>query len=110
MNVTNPAPGAVIGEIQEDTPESIAAKFKAARSAQPAWAAVPLPERIGRMHRFRDRLVEQKEKLARVLTAEVGKPIRQSWAELDAMPERFDFFLEMGAGVMRDETVLADRA
>ena len=110
MNVTNPATGAVIGEIPEDTAESIAAKFKAARAAQPAWAAVPLPERIGRLHRFRDGLVEQKEKLARVLTAETGKPIRQSWAELDAMPERIDYFLEMVAGVMRDETVHADRA
>jgi acyl-CoA reductase-like NAD-dependent aldehyde dehydrogenase len=110
MNVTNPATGAVIGEVPEDTPDSITEKFEAARAAQPGWAAVPLPERIARMHRFRERLVEQKETLARVLTAEVGKPIRQSWAELDAMPARIDYFLEMVPAVMRGETVHSDRA
>ena len=110
MNVTNPATGTVIGEIPEDTPESIAEKFQGARAAQPGWAAIPLQERIVRIHLFRDRLVEKKEDLARVLTAEVGKPIRQSWAELDAMPGRIDFFLESVGGVMKDETVHADRA
>jgi acyl-CoA reductase-like NAD-dependent aldehyde dehydrogenase len=110
MNVTNPATGTVIGEIPEDTAESIAAKFRAARAAQPGWAAVPIQERIVRVHRFRDLLIAKKEDLARVLTAEMGKPIRQSWAELDAMPERIDFFLERVGGVMQDETVHADRA
>jgi acyl-CoA reductase-like NAD-dependent aldehyde dehydrogenase len=110
MNVVNPATGKVIDEIGEDTPRTIAAKFEAARAAQAGWAAVPLEERIGRVRRFRDRLVGGKEDLARMLTAEVGKPIRQSWAELDAMPDRIDFFLENVGRVMEDETVHADRA
>ena len=108
MNVVNPATGKVIGEVGEDTPATIAAKFAAARAAQVAWAAVPLEERIGAVRRFRNRLIGQKEDLARTLTAEVGKPIRQSWAELDAMPARIDFFLENVGRVMEVETVHAD--
>ena len=110
MNVTNPANGLVIAEIAEDTPATIAAKFEAARAAQGRWAAVPLAERLEKVRRFRDGLVGCKEDLARRLTAEVGKPIRQSWAELDAMPARIDFFLENVGRVMEDETVHADRA
>jgi acyl-CoA reductase-like NAD-dependent aldehyde dehydrogenase len=109
MNVTNPATGKVIGEIALDTPETIAGKVEAMRVAQAGWAAVPLEERVGRLRRFRDRLVEREEELARTLTAEVGKPIRQSWAELDAMPARIDFFLENVGRVMQGETVHADR-
>ena len=108
MKVTNPATGKVIGEVAEDTPETIAARYAAARDAQPRWAAVALPERIAALRRFRDGLALRKEELARVLTAEVGKPIRQSWAELDAMPARIDFFLENVGPVMEDETVHAE--
>ena len=91
MDVTNPATGLVIAQIPEDTPATTASKFEAAQAAQAGWAAVPLVDRIGRLRRFRDRLVGAKEDLARTLTAEVGKPIRQSWAELDAMPDRIGF-------------------
>jgi acyl-CoA reductase-like NAD-dependent aldehyde dehydrogenase len=108
VNVTNPATGAVIGQVAEDAPETIAAKYAAARDAQPRWAAAPLPERVAALRRFRDGLVERKEELARILTAEVGKPIRQSWAELDAMPGRIDFFLENVGPVMEDATVHAE--
>jgi acyl-CoA reductase-like NAD-dependent aldehyde dehydrogenase len=108
MNVTNPATGKSIGEVPEDTPETMAAKHAAARDAQPRWAAVPLPQRIAALRRFRDGLVERKEELARTLTAEVGKPIRQSWAELDAMPGRIDFFLENVAALVEDTTVHAE--
>jgi acyl-CoA reductase-like NAD-dependent aldehyde dehydrogenase len=110
VNVTNPATGKVIDEVTEDTPETIAAKYAAARAAQAGWAALPLEKRIGRLRRFRDGLIARKEDLARTLTAEVGKPIRQSWAELDAMPERIDFFLGNVGQVMDDQTVHADRA
>jgi acyl-CoA reductase-like NAD-dependent aldehyde dehydrogenase len=110
MNVTNPATGRVIAEVPEDTPATIAARFQAARKAQPAWAAVPLPDRIGRLRGFRNGLLRRKEDLARRLTSEVGKPIRQSWAELDAMPARIDFFLDNVGRVMEGGTVHADRA
>jgi len=110
MNVTNPATGMVVAEVPEDTPATIAARFEAARAAQPGWAQVPLDERIGRLRRFRDGLLDRKEDLARRLTSEVGKPIRQSWAELDAMPARIDFFLDNVGQVMEGETVHADHA
>ena len=110
MNARNPATGKVIGEVPEDTPQTTAAKFEAAQAAQGQWAAVPLEERVARLRRFRDRLVARKEDLARTLTAEVGKPIRQSWAELDAMPARIDFFLENVGRVLEDDVVLRDGA
>jgi acyl-CoA reductase-like NAD-dependent aldehyde dehydrogenase len=46
--------------------------------------------------------------LARTLTLEVGKPIRQSRNELNGLLPRLDFFLAEAAGVLREEKVFAD--
>ena len=46
--------------------------------------------------------------LARTLTAEVGKPIRQSRNELNGLTGRIDFFLAETERALRDEKVFAD--
>ena len=46
LEVINPANGEAIAELATDSPETVAAKYAAARAAQPAWAAVPLEHRI----------------------------------------------------------------
>ena len=48
------------------------------------------------------------EALARTLTEEVGKPIRQSRNELNGLAGRLDFFLAESQRTLRGETVLAD--
>ena len=75
--IRNPATGATIAELQQDDAQSISTKYLAARAAQPAWAAQPLPNRIDVLRRFRDALTNDVERLAAVLTSETGKPIRQ---------------------------------
>ncbi len=83
----------------------MAAKAAAARAAQPRWAAVPLPERKATIERFRAAIVAERESLAATLTREVGKPIRQSRAELDGVLGRIDFFLAEIDGCLAPETV-----
>ena len=92
LKIHNPATGALIAEIPEATPESVAASAAAARAAQPAWAAAPLAQRVEVMQRFRAALETQAETLAATLTAEVGKPIRQSRNEINGLLARIDFF------------------
>ena len=102
MKVTNPATGAVIRELADDGPAEVARKHDRARRAQPDWAARSYDERAGAIRGFRDLLVRRRDDLARTLTSEMGKPITQSYNELDATPGRIDFFLEATAGVLRD--------
>ena len=92
LKIHNPATGALIAEVPEATPEIVAACAAAARAAQPAWAATPLAQRVEVMQRFRAALAVQVETLAATLTAEVGKPIRQSRNEINGLLERIDFF------------------
>jgi acyl-CoA reductase-like NAD-dependent aldehyde dehydrogenase len=93
LTVLNPATGVTIAELPADTPDSVAAKYRAALSAQASWAARPLDERLACIRRFRDGIVGALDKLAAILTSEVGKPIRQSRNELNGLLGRLDFFL-----------------
>ncbi|MEP6607159.1 MAG: aldehyde dehydrogenase family protein [Burkholderiaceae bacterium] len=94
LTVRNPATGSTIAELREDDSESIAAKYQAARAAQPAWAATPLATRAAVLVRFRDALVSDVERLSAILTSETGKPIRQARNEISGLPARIDFFLK----------------
>ena len=93
LNIRNPATGGAIAELPEDDAQSIAAKYRAARAAQPAWAATPLQARLDVLRRFRDALKSDVERLAAILTSETGKPIRQARNEINGLPGRVDFFL-----------------
>jgi acyl-CoA reductase-like NAD-dependent aldehyde dehydrogenase len=108
IQVINPAKGSVIDEIPQDTAAEVAAKFERARAAQREWARVPLEKRLEAIRKFRGLLVERAERLAQVLTAEVGKPITQSRNEVKGTLGRIDFFLENAARVLGDEKVFDD--
>src|SRR5690242_7678781 len=64
----------VVCEVQLAGPDGFAAACRAARAAQPGWAATPAPRR-GRAIQQIGRIVEaNKEPLARLVTREIGKP------------------------------------
>lgn len=106
MKIENPANGALVAELVEDTAATVAAAYQRARAAQPAWAATPLAERIACVARFRDLVAANKDSLALTLTREMGKPLKQALNELTALRGRIDFFLKHVAAVMAEESVL----
>ena len=108
LKISNPATGAPITEVAVDDAASVAAKMVRARAAQPRWAALPLAERQACIARFRAGVEAGIETLAATLTAEVGKPIRQSRNELNGLLGRIDFFLTEVERATAVETVFAD--
>ena len=100
LKIHNPATGALLAELPEASPELVAARAGAARAAQPAWAAKPLRERMEVLQRFRVAVAAEVESLAATLTAEVGKPIRQSRNEIKGLLPRIDFFLAQAEGAI----------
>jgi acyl-CoA reductase-like NAD-dependent aldehyde dehydrogenase len=105
MKIFNPASGESIADVPADSAMSVAARAAAARAAQPAWAAVPVAERLAIVQRFRAAVVRELDTLAATLTREVGKPITQSKNELNGLLPRLDFFLEQTEAAMREEHV-----
>ena len=105
LDIFNPATGGLIKTIAADDAASVAHKAAAARTAQPRWAALPLAERKACIARFRALLLERIESLAKTLTQEMGKPIRQSRNEINGLVARIDFFLDKVEGAIATETV-----
>ena len=105
LKIHNPATGALIAEVPEANADLVAERTRAARAAQPAWAARPLTERLQVMQRFRVALAAELESLASTLTKEVGKPIRQSRNEINGLLGRIDFFLTQAATTLAPQQV-----
>ena len=107
MKIQNPATGAVIASVTADSAKAVRAKYDRARAAQPRWAARSMAKRLAAIREFRAQVVKRIDPLARTLSEEVGKPIRQSRSELNALTGRLDFFLAESARALRDERVYA---
>ena len=105
LNIHNPATGALIAQLPADDAASVAAKAVAARTAQPAWAALPMADRVAVLQRFRAAVVAEIETLAKTMTEETGKPIGLSRNELNGLLPRIDFFVEEAESAVSDEHV-----
>jgi len=105
MQIINPATEEVITNIAEDTEQTIAKKFQLLKEGQALWSNVPLQKRIGCIARFYELLDEQKNELAAALTSEMGKPLQQSYNELNGARSRIKFFIDNSAKYLAEEWV-----
>ncbi|HEY4068172.1 MAG TPA: aldehyde dehydrogenase family protein [Burkholderiaceae bacterium] len=105
LKIHNPATGALIAEVPAAKADLINERTRAARAAQPAWAAEPVEARLQVMQRFRVAVAAEVETLAATMTAEVGKPIRQSRNEINGFLGRIDFFLAQAQATLAPQQV-----
>ena len=86
----------IVAEARLGDAETFLQACRAAKACQPSWAAVPAPVR-GRAIQQLGRLVESNlEALARMITREIGKPIKESRGEVQEVVDTCNFFLGEG--------------
>ena len=71
-----------------------------ARVGARTWRRVPLVERAAAVRRFRDNLARFQERLARLITREVGKPLWESRQEVQAAVRALDQYLDEGLALL----------
>jgi succinate-semialdehyde dehydrogenase / glutarate-semialdehyde dehydrogenase len=81
-DVTDPATGAVIGQIAEADETDVRDAITAAQEAFPVWAALTAQQRGRILRRWYDLIVENADDLAMILTAEQGKPLSEARGEI----------------------------
>jgi len=92
----------VLGELPLSSREEAADAIAAAAAAQPAWADTPPPERgrvIARVHRL---MGERAEELARALTREEGKILREARGEVQKSLNVLEFVAGEGLRLSGD--------
>jgi succinate-semialdehyde dehydrogenase / glutarate-semialdehyde dehydrogenase len=82
FDVKNPHSGDVLHQVGRCNGDDVARAIASARAAQPAWAALSVIERAQVMRRIHQVFLERAEPIARMITAEIGKPITDSREEV----------------------------
>jgi acyl-CoA reductase-like NAD-dependent aldehyde dehydrogenase len=99
----NPADGTQIGEYDEFTTEQLETALASAQSAFVAWRIRPIAERTGLLKALAATLRSRKAELARLASLEMGKPIKESEAEVEKSASFCEYYAE------RAEALLAPR-
>ncbi|MBU7579534.1 MAG: NAD-dependent succinate-semialdehyde dehydrogenase [Porphyrobacter sp.] len=94
MDVVNPATGDVIGQCPKAGTSQLDAALKAAGDAFPRWSATSGADRHLILRRAADLLRERAGTIARVITAEMGKPHAQAVGEITSAADVIDFLGE----------------
>lgn len=82
INIINPATQQSLGHIKSYDEEAVKLYIEKADDAQKIWAARPAKERSQILMQWFGLIRDNQEQLAQILTAECGKPITESRAEI----------------------------
>jgi succinate-semialdehyde dehydrogenase/glutarate-semialdehyde dehydrogenase len=99
----NPATEETLAEFPEHSAADVERMLDAAAAAARAWRATGLDERRRLMQRAGAYLREHRDQLAGVMTAEMGKPIAESEAEIEKCAWNCDFYADHAAAMLADE-------
>lgn len=94
FDVTNPATGEVIATVPDASAEDARAAIAAAHAAFPEWSTLPAHVRSQYMRKVYDLIVQNVDRLARVLTEENGKPLAEAGAEVLNGAEYLNWYAE----------------
>jgi succinate-semialdehyde dehydrogenase/glutarate-semialdehyde dehydrogenase len=100
--VTNPASGEHLGTVPDCGAAEARAAIEAADSALPAWRARTAKERAALLRKLHDLLLANQDDLARIMTAEQGKPLAESRGEIAYAASFLDWFSEEAKRVYGD--------
>ena len=94
FDVINPARGDTIAKVANLSREQISAAIDMAYEAQKEWAKKTGKERATILRRWFELMMENSEDLAKILTAEQGKPMAESMGEIAYGASFIEFFAE----------------
>src|SRR5258705_11102640 len=82
MNVINPATGEAFAASPRADAKQLDAAVQAAKAAFPAWSRLDVAARRAKIMAIADGVEGRLDELARLLTAEQGKPLRDAMGEI----------------------------
>ncbi len=102
FEVTNPADASVVARVAKCGAAEARRAIEAADRAMRSWRAVPAPGRAAILRKWHDLLMENQEDLARLMTAEQGKPLAESRGEIAYAAGYLEWFAEEGKRLYGD--------
>jgi acyl-CoA reductase-like NAD-dependent aldehyde dehydrogenase len=102
FDVINPATEEVIARVPRATREDVKGALEAAERAQKKWEDITPLERAKYLFKIADLIRRDRERLARVLTSEQGKPLFEARLEIDGSAANFEYYAEYARRIEGD--------
>ena len=102
FNVNDPSTGELIVELPDMGVSETKEAINAAHEAQKTWAAKTGKERSLILRKWYDLMMENKDDLAKILTAEMGKPLAEAIGEITYGASFVEWFAEEAKRVYGD--------
>ncbi|MDE0411464.1 MAG: NAD-dependent succinate-semialdehyde dehydrogenase [Gammaproteobacteria bacterium] len=102
LEVDNPADGSRLGTVPRMGAAETRRAIEAAARALAPWRALTGKQRAGHLRDWSDRILEHGEDLARLLTAEQGKPLAESRDEVAYAASHVEWFSEEAKRIYGD--------
>ena len=102
FQVTNPATGEVLAQVPDMGALETRRAIEAAKAAWPGWRRKAAKERANVLRKWHDLMMANLDDLARLMTAEQGKPLAESKGEISYAASFIEWFAEEGKRVYGD--------
>ena len=94
--IYNPANQEPVAQVAVGTRQDACQALQAAKKAFPIWSATSSQERAKILHAAADLVRQRAEQIARLLTLEMGKPLKNARMEVLSSADVLDFYAEEG--------------
>ncbi|MTW85249.1 aldehyde dehydrogenase family protein [Virgibacillus dakarensis] len=94
FNVTNPATGELIQEVKINTDEEVKQALRDGHESFKKWSKINAHERSRLIKKWSEKVIENKDELAKIMTEENGKPLSESLGEVDYSVAYLDWYAE----------------
>ncbi len=108
MRTINPTNGKVIKEYKETNRQALDAIISKANEAQKGWADKTYNERAKYLLKAAELLLENKDRLAEIMTLEMGKPLAESAGEIKKCAWVCEFYAENAGRFLSEEIIKTD--
>jgi len=102
IDVVNPTTERVIASVPKADREQAKTALEAAEEAQPKWEDLPPIRRASFLSKTAQLLLRDKERLARLLTSEQGKPLYEARSEIEGAASNFEYYAEFARRIEGD--------
>jgi acyl-CoA reductase-like NAD-dependent aldehyde dehydrogenase len=102
----NPANNTIVGAVTVSTKSEIIEKVQQARHAKKAWKMLGVQQRAQMFQPLQHLITQHTDQIAQLITQEMGKPITQSYSEIEWALQYLQDFIDNGPKYLANEVTV----
>ncbi len=110
ITTIDPSTGSEVATYEWHTAAEVDAMLSGAAAAQEGWAEVPVGERVALLRRMSDVLLAGRDRYARMIVREMGKPLAEAVGEIEKCALNCRFYADHAPAFLADEAIPSNAA